>query len=113
MAGLEDLIRSSAPGGNLAKPLMIALGALLASGVLFGGGNAAQPTTGAKQVRAKVLVVSWRDLVGYWPNCSRAGSATRRILGSAPAKINRYRLANSVRRLARTADFRLLLSYRA
>ena len=48
MAGLEDLIRSSAPGGNLGKPLMVALGALLASGVLFGGGNAAQPTTGAQ-----------------------------------------------------------------
>ena len=49
MAGLEDLIRSSAPGGNLGKPLMVALGALLASGVLFGGGNAAQSTgTGAQ-----------------------------------------------------------------
>lgn len=38
MAGLEDLIRSSAPGGNIGKPLMIALGALLASGALFRGG---------------------------------------------------------------------------
>jgi uncharacterized protein YidB (DUF937 family) len=49
MAGLENVIRSSAPGGNIGKPLMIALGALLASGVLFGGkgqtSNAsAQPT---------------------------------------------------------------------
>jgi len=45
------MIRSSAPGGSIAKPLMLALGALLASGVLFGGkgqaaGSAsAQPTT--------------------------------------------------------------------
>ena len=46
MAGLEDVIRSSAPGGNIGKPLMIALGALLASGVLFGGGSAS-PSTGA------------------------------------------------------------------
>jgi uncharacterized protein YidB (DUF937 family) len=43
MAGLEDMVRSSAPGGNIAKPLMIALGALLASGVLFRGGGAGQP----------------------------------------------------------------------
>src|SRR6516225_1552405 len=49
MAGLEDLIRSSAPGGNLGKPLMIALGALLASCVLFVGGNAAQSTGAGAQ----------------------------------------------------------------
>ena len=49
MAGLEDLIRSSAPGGNLGKPLMIALGALLASGVLFGGGSAGHPASTGPQ----------------------------------------------------------------
>jgi uncharacterized protein YidB (DUF937 family) len=38
MSGFDDMIRSAAPGGNLGKPLMIALGALLASGVLFRGG---------------------------------------------------------------------------
>ena len=37
MAGLEDLIRSSAPGGSIGKPLMLALLALLASGALFRG----------------------------------------------------------------------------
>jgi uncharacterized protein YidB (DUF937 family) len=41
MAGLEDMIRSSAPGGNVGKPLMLALLALLASGALFGRGDAA------------------------------------------------------------------------
>jgi uncharacterized protein YidB (DUF937 family) len=41
MAGLEDMIRSSAPGGNIGKPLLIALLALLASGALFRGGRAA------------------------------------------------------------------------
>jgi uncharacterized protein YidB (DUF937 family) len=40
MAGLEDMIRSSAPGGNIGKPLMLALLALLASGTLFGKGDA-------------------------------------------------------------------------
>ena len=46
MAGLDDMIRSAAPGGNIGKPLMIALGALLASGVLFRGGGAG-PTASA------------------------------------------------------------------
>ena len=42
MAGLEDMIRSSVPGGNIGKPLMIAVGALLASGVLFRGSGTQQ-----------------------------------------------------------------------
>jgi uncharacterized protein YidB (DUF937 family) len=49
MPGLEDMIRSSVPGGNIGKPLMIALGALLASGALFRGGGAGQSaSTGAQ-----------------------------------------------------------------
>ncbi len=45
MAGLEDMLRSSAPGGNIGKPLMLALLALLASGALFGrGGPASAPS---------------------------------------------------------------------
>jgi len=47
MAGLEDMLRSSAPGGNIAKPLMLALLALLASGALFGrGGGSAGSSPG-------------------------------------------------------------------
>jgi len=46
MASLEDTIRSAAPGGNIAKPLLLALIALLASGALFKKGSAAQ-TPGA------------------------------------------------------------------
>jgi uncharacterized protein YidB (DUF937 family) len=42
MAGLEDMVRSSAPGGNIGKPLMIALGALL-------GGGAGQPAAAGSQ----------------------------------------------------------------
>jgi uncharacterized protein YidB (DUF937 family) len=49
MPGLEDMIRSSVPGGNIGKPLMIALGALLASGALFRGAGAGQSaSTGAQ-----------------------------------------------------------------
>jgi uncharacterized protein YidB (DUF937 family) len=43
MAGLEDMIRSSAPGGNVGKPLMLALFALLASGALFRSGGGERP----------------------------------------------------------------------
>lgn len=49
MAGLEDIIRSAVPGGNVGKPLLLSLLALLASGALFGGsatGSAA--STGAQ-----------------------------------------------------------------
>jgi uncharacterized protein YidB (DUF937 family) len=42
MSGFDDLIRSAAPGGNIGKPLMIALGALLASGALFRQSGAGQ-----------------------------------------------------------------------
>jgi uncharacterized protein YidB (DUF937 family) len=52
MAGLEDTFRGAVPGGNISKPLMLALLALLASGVLFGkrdaghsAGTGAQPTS--------------------------------------------------------------------
>jgi len=51
MAGLEDTLRSSVPGGNIGKPLMLALLALLASGALFRGGGSGQPaTTGAQPI---------------------------------------------------------------
>jgi uncharacterized protein YidB (DUF937 family) len=49
MAGLEDMIRSSAPGGNIGKPLMLALLGLLASGALFGKGGAAPSAKPASQ----------------------------------------------------------------
>jgi uncharacterized protein YidB (DUF937 family) len=48
MAGVEDRIRSAVPGGNIGKPLMLALLALLASGVLFrGAGSGAGTASGA------------------------------------------------------------------
>jgi uncharacterized protein YidB (DUF937 family) len=49
MAGVEDVIRSSAPGGNIGKPLMLALLALLASGVLFKEGVAGSTANAGSQ----------------------------------------------------------------
>jgi uncharacterized protein YidB (DUF937 family) len=43
MANLDDVFRSAVPGGNIAKPLMIALIGLLASGTLFKGGGEQSP----------------------------------------------------------------------
>jgi len=45
MANLDDVIRNAVPGGNIAKPLMIALLGLLASGALFKSGGTEPPTT--------------------------------------------------------------------
>ena len=49
MAGLEDMIRKAAPAGNIAKPLMTALLALLASGALSRKGDAGRSTSTAAQ----------------------------------------------------------------
>ena len=48
MAGLNDMIRSAFPGGSVAKPLLLALGALLASGVLTKGGAGQTASTGSQ-----------------------------------------------------------------
>src|SRR5215468_6872396 len=49
MSGLEDMLHSSAPGGSLGKPLMLALLALLASGALFGGSGSGKPASAPSQ----------------------------------------------------------------
>jgi uncharacterized protein YidB (DUF937 family) len=49
MTGTDNAIRSAVPGGSIAKPLMIALGALLASGALFKAGSAGQSTSTGSQ----------------------------------------------------------------
>jgi hypothetical protein len=72
MAGLEDIIRSSAPGGNIGKPLMLALLALLASGALFGGGGAGRPaSTGAQPSSDEEGGGLLGGLVGCWTSCRR------------------------------------------
>lgn len=49
MASLNDVLNSAVPQGSLAKPLLVALGALLASGALFKNANtgAAPPSSPA------------------------------------------------------------------
>jgi uncharacterized protein YidB (DUF937 family) len=49
MSGLENMFRSSVPGGNIGKPLMLALVALLASGALFRAGGAGQTASAGSQ----------------------------------------------------------------
>ncbi len=46
---LEDTIRSAVPGGNIGKPLMLAVLALLASGALFRGSGTEQPSSPGSQ----------------------------------------------------------------
>jgi uncharacterized protein YidB (DUF937 family) len=54
MAGLEDMIRSFVPDGNIGKPLLLALLALLASGALFRGGEPGHaPSTGSQPASDK------------------------------------------------------------
>jgi uncharacterized protein YidB (DUF937 family) len=52
MAGLNDIIRSAFPDGNVPKQLTDIVGALLGSDVLTGGGagQTAQPTTDTSEV---------------------------------------------------------------
>jgi uncharacterized protein YidB (DUF937 family) len=52
MANLDDVVRSAVPGGNIAKPLMIALLGLLASGALFKGTGAQSPAAKPQQAPA-------------------------------------------------------------
>ena len=47
MGSLDDVLGSAVPQGSLAKPLMIALGALLASGALFKNANPGTPPAGS------------------------------------------------------------------
>lgn len=49
MASIEDTIRSAVPGGNVGKPLMVALVALLASGALFRSGGTGAGSSGGSQ----------------------------------------------------------------
>jgi uncharacterized protein YidB (DUF937 family) len=52
MGNLDDVVRSAVPGGNIAKPLMIALLGLLASGALFKGSGAQAPAAKPQQAPA-------------------------------------------------------------
>ena len=87
MAGLEDVIRSSAPGGNLGKPLMLALVALLASGALFGGGGTQRPaSTGAEPKPDQGSGGLLGGLGGLMDKLQKGGlgSATNSWVGTGP-----------------------------
>ena len=75
MAGLEDLIRSSAPGGSIAKPLMLALLALLASGALFRGAVTERQLRpqGRNRLPTKVRVACSGDWAGCVDKLQKGG----------------------------------------
>ena len=82
MAGLEHMFRSAAPGGSIAKPLMLALLALFASGALFrGGGTNAATTTRSQPTSDEGQVVRWADWVDCWTNYRRVAWETWSIPG--------------------------------
>ena len=74
MSGFDDMIRSAAPGGNIGKPLMLALGALLASGALFRGSGAGQtasaPTQPTSDEGAGGLLGGLGGLLNKLPSCT-------------------------------------------
>ena len=89
MANLEDMIRSAVPDGNIAKPLMLALVGLLASGALFGSGSkgssgatsGAQPASG--QGAGGGLLDGLGGLLGKLQNGGLA-DVTKSWVGSGP-----------------------------
>ena len=94
MAGLEDLIRSSAPGGSIGKPLLLALLALLASGALFRGGSTPAPSTGSPPTSDEGAGGLLGGLGGLLDNCRRAVWAMWLIPGWVLGKTSRYHLNN-------------------
>ena len=66
MAGLNDVLDSAVPQGSLAKPLLVALGALLASGALFK--NATAPRRRVRLRRPPLPKVMM--CLGGWAGCS-------------------------------------------
>jgi YidB-like protein len=100
MAGLEDMLRSSAPGGNIGKPLMLALLALLGSALYLG---AAQDLPRARRRNRRLMtepVGSSADWADCWTSSRRAGWEMQPIPGLVPVKTNLSRPASSVPHLA-------------
>ena len=102
MASPEDAIRSAVPGG-IAKPLMLALLALLASGALFGGGGKESSAKAPNRHQTREPRACSEDWAGCLINCRRVGWAMWRSPGLVLAKISRSRLVSLVRPLAPTS----------
>jgi hypothetical protein len=76
MSLLDNVLDSAVPGGNLAKPLGIALLALLASRA---AGNSGGAGTGAVVFLAVFSAAGWEDFSGASPVLDRATHRYRRI----------------------------------
>jgi hypothetical protein len=101
MAGLEDRVRSAVPGGNIGKPLMLALLALLASGFCLEEVELALvQVVELNRRRTRDRAACSEDWVDCWTSCKKAVSAVWPTPGSAKAKINRCHPSNSPRRSA-------------
>ena len=101
MANLEDTIRSAAPGGSIAKPLMLALLALLASGALFrGGSKGPTASTSSPPTPDEGTGGLLGGLGGLLDRLQKGGLGNVAIPGSVPVKISRCRIISSVQRLA-------------
>jgi len=91
MGFLEDAVGSAVPGGNVAKPLMVALGALLASGALFGrtaAGSASAPPPAAPPAGSAAgagggLLGGLGDLINRFHQ-SGQGDVVNSWIGSGP-----------------------------
>ena len=100
MANLEDTIRSAAPGGSIAKPLMLALLALLASGALFrGGGTGPAASTGSPPTSDEGAGGLLGGLGGVIGQTAEGWAGQRgQFLGRFRPKISRCRIISSVQR---------------
>ena len=88
MANLDDMIRNAVPGGNIAKPLLIALLGLLGSGALFKTGGAQSPADPAASPRHYASASSrWRRR--RW-STRRTGRAARSISAEWPRKCHQF-----------------------
>ncbi len=101
MANLEDTIRSAAPGGSIAKPLMLALLALLASGALFrGAGTGPAASTGSPPAPDEGAGGLLGGLGGLFKKLQKGGLGNVVNSWLAPVRISRCRIISSVQRLA-------------
>lgn len=103
MGMLDDVLGSSVPKGNYTKPLLIALGALLASGALHkglaGSSTASQPATPSGGAQGGLL----GGLGGCLSGSSRAARAIPSSHGSVPARTNPFHPISSARRSVRAS----------
>ena len=99
MANLEDTVRSAAPGGSIAKPLLIALSLYWLRAHCFEEAAQALPRArGRHQHPTKGLGACSEDWVDCWTNYRRVAWATWSIPGLVPGKISRSHLNSLAQR---------------